>query len=369
MDVDLTGYYLKGDEASNPPVDGGDLVLIHRSDPRIYNTVRVDGAVKYPGAYELKPMMRISQLLPVEKLLPEAYPERVEIARRRPDLSVEILSVNLKKAWSGDAEEDVLLKPLDEVSVRTELRPARAVTLAGQVVRPGVYTIATGERLSSVLERAGSFTDRAFLKGSVFTRASLRKTEQEQLDAFLKTQEQRMLAVASTVTLGGGSEEVAAQRQALETRRELLKTLASKIAVGRMVVHLETPAKLKGSDNDVVLADGDTLEVPEPPQSVLVVGAVRNSTSVQYRPGVNADYYINRVGGYAKEADKKEVHLLKADGSAVSSFTNIRDVEPGDSIIVPPKAEEKTRWLPTFSAVAQILGSTLLGLAALAVLF
>ena len=369
VDVDLTGYYLKGDEAGNPPVNGGDLVLIHRSDPRIYNTVKVEGAVKYPGAYELKPMMRISQLLPVEKLLPEAYPERVEIARRRPDLSVEILSVNLKKAWSGDAAEDVLLKPLDEISVRTELRPTQTVTLTGQVVRPGVYTIATGEQLSSVLERAGGFTDRAFLKGSVFTRASLRKIEQEQLDTFLKTQEQRMLAVASAVTLGGGSEEVAAQRQALETRRELLKTLASKIAVGRMVVRLETPAKLKGSDNDVVLADGDTLEVPEPPQSVLVVGAVRNSTSVQYRPGVNADYYINRVGGYAKEADKKEVHLLKADGSAASSFTNIRDVEPGDSIIVPPKAEEKTRWMPTFSAVAQILGSTLLGLAALAVLF
>src|SRR3989441_331930 len=49
LDVDLTGYSLKGDEASNPPVNGGDLVLIHRSDPRIYNTVRVEGAVKYPG--------------------------------------------------------------------------------------------------------------------------------------------------------------------------------------------------------------------------------------------------------------------------------------------------------------------------------
>src|SRR2546422_8202495 len=96
LDRGLAGHHLKGDEASNPPVDGGDLVLIHRSDPRIYNTVKVDGAVKYPGAYELKPMMRISQLLPVEKLLPEAQPERVEIARRRPDLSVEILSVNLK---------------------------------------------------------------------------------------------------------------------------------------------------------------------------------------------------------------------------------------------------------------------------------
>src|SRR2546427_12804270 len=158
LDVALTGYYLKGDETSNPPVNGGDLVLIHRSDPRIYNTVRVEGAVKSPGAYELKPMMRISQLLPAEKLLPEAQPERVEIARRRPDLSLEILSVNLKKAWNGDTDQDVLLKPLDEVTVRTELRPARTGTLTGQGVRPGVYTIAAGERLSSGLERAGGFT-------------------------------------------------------------------------------------------------------------------------------------------------------------------------------------------------------------------
>src|SRR6266436_6104502 len=174
LDVDLTGYYLKGDEASNPPVNGGDLVLIHRSDPRIYNTVRVEGAVKYPGAYELKPMMRISQLLPAEKLLPEAQPERVEIARRRPDLSLEIVAVNLRKAWSGEADADVLLKALDEVTVRTELKPARTITLTGQLVRPGVYTIAEGERLSSVLERAVGYTDRDFLRGAVFTRAAPR---------------------------------------------------------------------------------------------------------------------------------------------------------------------------------------------------
>src|SRR5947208_5745274 len=341
VDVDLTGYYLKGDEASNPPVNGGDLVLIHRSDPRIYNTVRVEGAVKYPGAYELKPMMRISQLLPAAKLLPEAQPEHIEIARRRPDLSLEIVSVNLKKAWNGDADQDVRLKPLDEVTVRTELKPARTVTLTGQIVRPGVYTIAEGEPLSSVLERAGGYTDRAFIKGAVFTRASLRKIEQEQLDNFLKAQEQRILSTAATVVVGAEKEEVAATQQALQARREQLRMLAAKVVVGRMVVHLDAPDTLRGTGEDVVLIDGDTLEVPEPPHSVLVLGSFRNSTSVQYKPGANVDYYINRVGGLSREADKKEVHIVKADGSAVASFTNIRDVEPGDSIIVPPKAEEK----------------------------
>src|SRR2546427_10537178 len=173
-------FYRRGAGASTPPVNGGDLVLIHRGDRGIYNRVRVEGAVKSRGAPDPKPMMRISQLLPAEKLLPEAQPERVEIARRKPDLSLEIVAVNLRKAWSGEADQDVLLKPLDEVTVRTELKPARTITLTGELVRPGVYTVAEGERLSSVLERAGGYTDRAFLRGAVFTRAALRKIEQEQ---------------------------------------------------------------------------------------------------------------------------------------------------------------------------------------------
>jgi len=369
LDVDLTAHYLRGDETNNPLINAGDLVLIHPADPRVYNIVKVAGAVRYPGAYELKPMMRISQLLPADKLLPEAYTERVEVARRKSDLTMEVLSVDLKKAWSGDPNEDLLLRPLDEVTVRTELKSARTVVLGGQVMRPGVYTIADGEKLSSVLERAGGFTDRAFLKGATFTRASLRRTEQEQLDAFMKTQEQRMLASASTVIVGAEKEEVAAQQQALQARREALRLLASKVVIGRMVVHVDQPEKLKGTENDVTLIDGDTLSVPEPPDSVLVIGAVRNSTSVKHKEGAGVDYYINRVGGYSKEADKGEAHIVRADGSAISSFTNVRTVEAGDTVIVPPKEEERIRTLPTIRDIAQTIGSALIGIAALAVLF
>ena len=369
LDVDLTGHYLKGDEAGNPLINAGDLVMIYPADPRVYNIVKVDGAVRYPGAYELKPMMRIGQLLPADKLLPEAYTGRVEVARRRPDLTMEVLAVDLKKAWSGDQSQDLLLKPLDEVTVRTELKAARTIVLTGQVARPGVYTVAEGEKLSSVLERAGGFTDRAFLKGAAYTRASLRRIEQEQLDAFLKTQEQRMLASASAVVVGAEKEDVAAQQQALQARREALRLLASKVVVGRMVVHLDQPDRLKGTDDDVLLMDGDTLNVPEPPDSVLVIGAVRSSTSVKFKEGAGVDYYVNRVGGYSKEADKKEAHIVKADGSAIASFTNIRTVEPGDTVIVPPKEEDKIRTLPTVRDIVQTIGAALLGVAALAVLF
>ncbi len=372
VDVDLSNYYLKGDMESNPPVHSGDLVLVHKNEGRIYNTVKVDGAVKYAGVYELKPMMRLSQLVPPDRLLPEAFADRVEIARRRPDYSVEVLSVNLRKAWSGDLDQDPLLRANDEVTVRSEMRATRTMALTGQVARPGVYVIAEGERLSSVLERAGGFTSRASLKGAVFTRASLRKVEQEQLNSFLHVQEQRILADASTTVMGMEKEDAVIGSAVVQARRDFLRALASRVAVGRMVIQMSPPSKLKNTTEDIVLVDGDSLDVPEPIDSVLVLGSVRSSTSVLHAPGANVDYYVNRVGGYSKEADKKEIHIVRADGSAVSGFSNIRTVEAGDTIIVPRSEDSKLRIFPAIRDGFSMFGSTLAtvtSLAALAVLF
>ncbi len=368
VDVDASLYYAKGDAAGNPVVHAGDLLLVHRSDPRIYNMVKVDGAVKYPGSYELKPDMHISQLVTPDRVLPEAYTDTVEIARRMPDLSTEIIPINLKKAWAGDPQQDVVLKPMDAVQIRTELRKPRTVRLLGQVVRPGAYTIADGERLSSVIERAGGYTARAYLKSAVFTRESLRRAEKERLDDFARYEEQRMLGKASTVVVGADKDEQSATQAALQAQRDAIKLIASKIVIGRMVLKLDQPAKMRGTTDDVVLEDGDELEIPEPPSSVLVVGSVRTSTSVAYARDENAEYYIKRVGGYAKDADKKETHILKADGSAISGFTDVRTIEPGDTIIVPPKQEDKIRTLPTIRDLVQTIGSALLGVAALSAL-
>ncbi len=369
IDIDLTGVFTGGDGSSDLELQNGDLVRVFPSDYRVYNVIHVGGAVKYPGDYELKSGMRISQLLPRETVLPEAYLDRVEILRRQPDLTTEVVTVDLKQAWKGDQTHDVALKPLDEVNVRTELRPVGTVTLDGEVKRPGQYSIVRGERLSSVLRRAGGFTDRAYLKGVVFTRASLKTIEQEQLNTFVKVQEQKLLAAAGTTVIGIDKDQAALDQQVLQAKRDLLRALASRVAVGRMVIRLDQPDKLANTADDIILENGDTLRVPEPPDSVLVIGSVRTSISVQYKQGMGLDYYIGRVGGFTKEADKKEVHIVKADGSAVSGFANIRAVEPGDTVIVPPKEEEKVRALPTVRDIMTVLGQTMISIAALAVLF
>jgi protein involved in polysaccharide export with SLBB domain len=319
--------------------------------------------------------MRLGELISREGVLPEAYLDRVEITRLKDDLTTEIIPVDLNRAWSGVGEQNVSLEPRDQIIVRSEYRAPWKVTLGGEVKRPGIYSIKQGETLSSVVRRAGGFTDKGFLKGAVFTRASVREIEKKTLNNFVRDHEQRLLAEASQLSVGalGLNREEALSRQAVLTqRRELLEVLASKITLGRVVVQLDEPDKLEASPGDLVLQDGDALVVPQKPSEVLVMGSVRNPTSVLHRPDMDVQYYFNRAGGLTPEADSKGVYLLKADGSAITGFMRLRNIEPGDVLIAPPSTEAKIEWFSLLKDLATIIGQAgqvAIGLAALTTIF
>lgn len=375
IDLDLTDHGGNGDSPKDIELKNGDLVKIYPTDPRIYNTVTLVGAVKHAGEYELKPGMRLSELVSKEAPLPEAYLDRVEVARLKDDLTTEVVQVNLKEVLAGDQSKDITLRSRDQITVRSEYRMPWKVTLGGEVKRPGTYTIQQGEKLSSVLKRAGGFTDKAFLQGSVFTRPTVRSTEKKMLDDFVRDHEQRLLAEASQLTptaLGINREEAAARQSVLTQRLELLDVLASKVTLGRVVIHLEEPDKLEGSPNDLTLQDGDNLMVPQKPAEVLVMGSVRNPTGVLHREDMDVQYYLNRAGGLTPEADAKDIYLLKADGSAITGFMRLRNIDPGDVIIAPPSTEAKVQWLSLLKDLATVVGqagSVALGVAGLARIF
>ncbi|MBI2360258.1 MAG: SLBB domain-containing protein [Deltaproteobacteria bacterium] len=371
IDLDLTSAGQNGD-AANLVLQDGDLVRIHPSDPRIYNTVRLAGAVKHPGEYELKPGMRLREVLTRESVLPEAHLERVDVARVKDDLTTEIIQVNLKDGWNGDPRQDLMLKPRDLVTVRSEYRTPWSVTLGGEVKRPGTYTIKPGERLSSVLKRVGGFTDKAFLEGSVFIRRTVAEAERARVDDFIRTHEQRLLSEAGQLTqvaFGLSRDEAVAQQTVLMQRVQGLRMLASKITLGRVVIHLAEPDKLAGSANDIMLEDGDMLTVPQRPVTVVVMGSVRNPTAVLHQEGMDVQQYLNRAGGMTPDADQKGLYLIKADGSAITGFMRLRNIEPGDVIVAPPTVEAKVQWGPLIKDLATFAGQMALGLAALAAIF
>ncbi len=362
MDFPLAEVDSAIDSKANLLIEDGDLVKIFSIDSRIYNAVFLEGFVRRPGEYELKGGMRLGDLLKPSEVLPEAYLERVEVIRTKPDLTREVLATDVRKLWRGDLSQELTLEPADHIVVNSEARPLGAVTLQGEVKRPGVYSIVRGERLSSVLERAGGFTENAYLKGVLFIRERVKKQQQQELDRFVKTQEEALLQEAARVTAGslelasGQQQESTLLQQSLQRRKELLDILKTKAVLGRVVVGLDSLDRFTGSPSDILLEDGDTLTIPERPSSVLVIGSVRNQTAVVYEAGKDVEYYLNRAGGLSKDADKGELHVVKADGSAMAGFLKLRKIEPGDIIVAPPKMEAKVRTMPAVRDIATILG-------------
>lgn len=366
VDYDVSRYYSKKDVSADPEVKDGDLVKIFPIDARIYNSVSLEGFVRQPGDYQLKPKMRLSDLLTPESVLPEAYVDRVEVVRTKPDFTREVLTADVQKLWQGDKGQDIELEKYDKVFVNSEFRGLQTVLVKGEVKRPGSYVISKGERLSAVLRRAGGFTDQAHVKGAIFTRESVKKAEREQLEQFVRTQEQRLVAESAALT-AGAAEEAAAEVQALSQRREVLRLLASQVVLGRVVVHLDELEKIEGTINDIELQDGDVLTVPQPANSVLVLGSVRNPTAILYKPGETFQYYINQAGGFTKDAEVDDVHVIKANGSTQAGYMKLRTVEPGDVIVTPTTTEAKVKTRTLVKDVAQIMGSVALTIGGLAV--
>jgi polysaccharide biosynthesis/export protein len=375
LDLRLDALKTGSRSVNNPLVEDGDLIKIFPIDTRIYNAVFLEGSVRRPGEYELKSGMRLGDLLTPAEVVPEAYVDRIEVIRTRPDFTRQLLTSDLRKLWQGDYSQNLLLEPGDHITISSESRPLGTMMLQGEVKRPGTYPIIQGERLSSVLKRAGGYTHEAYPRGAVFIREQLRRQQQEEMNRFIKSQEEALLAESARISAGSlelagsGREEAALQAQTVQQRRQLLELLKSKVVLGRLVVTLDAPEALEGTPNDVSVEPGDLLIVPKQPSAVLVIGSVRNPAAVVYHEGRDVQYYLTQAGGLNKEADKDELYIVKADGSSMAGFLKLRKIEAGDTIVAPAKAEAKVRTMPAVKDVATILGQFALSVGVIVALF
>lgn len=355
---------LAGDPEHNLPLEEYDTVrLFSREEMEEKPEVMVSGAVLNPGTYPLYERMTVKDLIAAAgNLRRRAYLAEAEITRFIPEgrqTRTERLVVDLEKALAGDPENDLLLQPEDHLFVRSipDYGEKRMVTLQGEVLFPGTYIITHGERLSSVLERAGGFAEGAYLRGAVFTRESLKEMQRQRLEKLINEQEQEIYRLSGEIAAGALSkEELESARSLLESRNLLLQKLKQAPVTGRMVVLLAPLEKFKGSAYDIELADGDTLTVPKNPRSVTVLGQVYNPISIAYRPGKTVSYYLSQVGGPSEEANTDEMFVVRADGTVYSKQQaglgvrwdsenfrwvfggfNVTELYPGDTVLVPQK--------------------------------
>jgi protein involved in polysaccharide export with SLBB domain len=245
----------------------------------------------------------------------------------------------------------------------------RYVYVHGEVKAPGSFPVKKGERLSSLIERAGGLTENAYPRGAVLTRQSAKEAQQKRILEMVNRLE-RELATTTLSDFEQAEDEKEAKYLELRNKEKaiFLDSLRLIEPSGRLVISLDDPQKLIGTEQDITLENGDVLMVPANPEAVQVVGAVYNAGSYVYSPGMDVNYYINLSGGCTDGADKKHIYVAKVDGSAYRSGGGLAwnrgsrrwddggsgVLESGDTVVVPDKLD-KIGWLRHTKDVAQIL--------------
>ena len=368
--INLENLFIEKEEAQNLSLQEHDrLIVFAQKEMREAPCVSVSGEVNRPGRYPLMGNMRLKDLVyQAGNTKRSAYLQEAEVTRlvkTHKEVASKQIRVDLMEAMKETPDHNIFLEEDDHLFVRQipKWYLDKKIAITGEVRFPGVYTFQKGERLSSVLERAGGFTAKAYLPGAIFTRESVRKIQERRIREFVEEQEREMIKEGTRLMEGAISKDEAEQKQrALEQRRNLVNRLKAAEVSGRVVIHLVPLEKLRNSEFDLELEEGDTLQLPSVPSSVMVMGRVYNPNAILYTKDRTLRYYLEMVGGPAENADEKRIHLIKADGSVVSrtqerwfsnSFMGI-PVDPGDTILVPEKYD-RIYWTRETKDWSQIL--------------
>lgn len=337
-------------------LQNGDLVKVFPVSVQV-SSIQIRGSVARPGEYAIDPgttrvrdvIQRAGGLLYMAAH--QADLTRIHVTQEGP--VTENIRVDLEKAFAGDPIQNMVLNVNDFLTIRNvpDWELYRTVTIGGEVLRPGSYAIKKGERLSHLIERAGGFTDKAFLNGCRFTRASVRDTQKKRIDEMVERLEKSLYSASAEAT-GTALNLADAQSSTLQTaqKQNLLDRLKETEPEGRVVVRIPDDYRLlKGSPYDLELEDGDSLVIPSEPQTVQVIGAVFSPTAFVFRPGQPFTEYVRQAGNYAQNADRKHVYIIKADGSAMRAYSNNKPLAPenGDTVIVPEKINVKAKLRDT----------------------
>ncbi len=207
----------------------------------------------------------------------------------------------------------------------------------GELKYPGPYPIEEGETtLSQIVQKAGGFTEDAFLTKAEISRWEGRRAVDPEFERL-----RRMANVS------GG----------IEGMRELeyayFKT-KSRERAGAMAVNFERLFVEGDSRQDVLLKHGDSIVIPRKLEMVNVTGEVRYPGLIPFEAGRGVSFYVDRTGGYSWNADKGKARVIKGKTGLWLRLDKVEQVEAGDTIFVPEKSERD--WWEVFRDTSAILG-------------
>ena len=324
--------------------------------------VRISGSVRFPGEYPFAKTMSSADLVKLAGGFTEnAIARNAEITRYQITQNREHIVLHIKTDLE---DEQIQLQAGDSLLIRQIplWRDKEIITLTGEFVHPGEYPILPGETLMDVIQRAGGLRAHAYPEGAIFSRAELRQLEAERLED-LKEEVESDIA-ASQLESSNTRDDIDADQA-----EQILKNLEKVKAMGRMVINLEN-ILASPEIYDFQLEHEDVIDVPRFKPSVTVVGEVQYTTSHFFDPDLGLKDYLNRSGGLKRNADKKRIYVIKANGEVykpkgTSWFKGGRgQLHPGDTIVVP-LATNRVDKLTLWASVTRIMYEAALGVAAI----
>jgi protein involved in polysaccharide export with SLBB domain len=319
-------------------------------DPPI---VSIFGQVLRPGSYPMSDGMTVAGLVRMAGgFRRSAYQDEADLTsyevQNGQKIQIGHSVIALAKALGGDNSADILLKPGDVVGIRQMSGwqdIGASISIEGEVRFAGQYGISEGERLSSVLKRAGGFWGNAYPAGAVLERVQVRQMEEVNRQEMIRRLESSTPQIASGIGTTGQDQQNTLQSMR-QQQQDVLASLRSHPSKGRLVLKISDDiSKWENTPADILVRAGDKLTIPKRPDFVLVSGQVYNATAITYHPRETAGWYLHQAGGATRSGDKKNIFILRADGSVVGDGGSVLFGEgilntrmfPGDSVIVPEK--------------------------------
>lgn len=334
--VDLAGIM----NGTVPDVDLQENDVLYISSIHDLNdlgTITVRGEVARPGDFVFTDNMTVEDaIIQAGGLLESASLAKVDVTRRLKDPYSSELSDTLSRVYTFAIKEDFavtgsgdfVLQPYDQIYVRKSpiYEKQSNVTISGEVIFPGEYSLTRrSERLSDLVEKAGGVNQWAYVKGARLSR--------------LMNDDERERLLSTLDVLDSGRDSLSVSQ--LETD--------SRYYVG---IDLQAALTNPGSDIDLVLREGDILNVPQFINTVKISGNVMYPNTVTYVDGMTVRDYVRQAGGYGYKAKRSRAYVVymngKVDRARQLSSTV---VEPGCEIVVPNK-KIKDGQLEKFLSVA-----------------
>ena len=177
-------------EAESPDGAGmavvdGDMLFVPEVLDRLEGSVELSGHVYRSGAYQFRPGMRLTDLVPsADYLMPGADTGYVLVRREDGNNLATVVSADLRSAWVNPASPENLvlqardtvhvfsfafgrqrvIKPLlEELQLQSRVdQPYREVSVSGSVKAPGIYPMEPGMRVSDLLRAGGHLSEEAY---------------------------------------------------------------------------------------------------------------------------------------------------------------------------------------------------------------